>query len=317
MRIIITGGTGLIGKALSSHLIKQQHEVTVLSRNPRTARGVPFGVQVEEWDAKTAQGWGKLAEGADAIVNLAGAGIADQRWSERRKRLILESRIHAGQAVVEAVKAAQNPPKVVIQASAVGYYGGNRGDVPLTEESGPGGDFLAQVCFDWEQSSAEIDDMGIRRPVIRTGIVLSNKGGAWPKIKLPFHFFAGGPLGSGTQWYPWIHIDDEVRAIQFLIEHATATGPYNLCAPEPLPNKELARVIGRVMERPAFLPAPGFAMKAVLGEMSTILLDGQHTIPQRLTAAGFTFTYPTAAEAIEALVHPPVAATAAPVQHAA
>ncbi|MEZ4710843.1 MAG: TIGR01777 family oxidoreductase [Caldilineaceae bacterium] len=317
MRIIITGGTGLIGKALSSHLIKQQHDVTVLSRNPRDARGVPFGVQVAGWDAKSAEGWGPLVEDADAIVNLAGAGIADRRWSEQRKRLILESRLHAGQAVVQAIKAAHNPPKVVIQASAVGYYGGNRGDVTVTEESGPGGDFLAQVCFDWERSTAELDQLGIRRPVIRTGIVLSNQGGAWPKIKLPFLLFAGGPLGSGNQWYPWIHMDDEVRAIQFLIEHATASGPYNLCAPEPLPNKELAKVIGRVMGRPAFVPAPGFAMKAVLGEMATILLDGQRAIPQRLTEAGFAFSYPTAAQAVEALTNPQVAAAATPVKNAA
>ncbi|MEZ4656832.1 MAG: TIGR01777 family oxidoreductase [Caldilineaceae bacterium] len=317
MRIIITGGTGLIGKALSSHLIKQQHEVIVLSRNPRNARGVPFGAQVAGWDAKSAEGWGELVEGADAIVNLAGAGIADSRWSERRKRLILESRLHAGQAVVQAVKAAQNPPKVVIQASAVGYYGGNRGDVVVTEESGPGGDFLAQVCFDWERSTAELDAMGVRRPVIRTGIVLSNQGGAWPKIKLPFLLFAGGPLGSGKQWYPWIHMDDEVRAIQFLIEQPDATGPYNLCAPAPLPNKELAKVIGRVMGRPAFMPAPAFALKAVLGEMAAILLDGQRAMPQRLTEAGFTFNYPTAAAAVESLVNPPVSAAATPVKNAA
>lgn len=304
MRIIITGGTGLIGKALASHLIKQEHEVIVLSRNPQSARGVPFGAQIEGWDAETAAGWGALVDGADAIVNLAGAGIADTRWSEKRKQIILKSRMDAGKAVVEAVKAAQNPPKVVIQSSAVGYYGGNRGDRVVTEESGPGGDFLAQVCFDWERSTAEIDDLGIRRPIIRTGIVLSNKGGAWPKLKLPFVLFAGGPVGSGDQWYPWIHIQDEVRAIQFLIEHPEATGPYNLCAPEPLPNKALAKVIGSVMGRPAFMPAPSIAMKTLFGEMSTVLLDGQRAIPQRLQESGFDFRFPTARAAVQNLVSP-------------
>lgn len=302
MKIIITGGTGLIGKALCAEFATDGHDVTVLSRNPEKAqRKMASGTKLEKWDAKTANGWGYLADGADAIINLAGAGIADKRWTPSRKEAIYQSRLDAGQAVVEAVKAATNKPSVVIQSSAVGYYGVDNGDNVLTENSGPGSDYLAQVCFDWEASTSALDAMGVRRPVIRTGIVLSNDGGAWPKIKLPFLLFAGGPLGSGKQWYPWIHIDDEIRAIKFLLENAEANGVFNLSAPEPVTNKQLAKTTGRVMGRPGFVPAPGAAMKIALGEMATIVLDGQRAVPHKLEELGFSFEYPYIEEAVREL----------------
>lgn len=301
MRVIITGGSGLIGRSLAAKLINDKHDVIILSRSPQRAKGIPAGVKVEKWDAVTSAGWGHLADGADAIVNLAGAGIADARWSAKRKELIGESRMLAGRAVVEAVEAAENKPKVVIQASAVGYYGGSDSDTILTEESSPGSDYLAQICFEWERSTKAVEAMGVRLAIIRTGIVLSNSGGAWPKIKLPFTFFAGGPLGSGNQWYPWIHIADQVRAIEFLINNESVSGVFNLTAPVPVTNKAMAQTIGGVMGRPAFMPAPGFAMKAALGEMATILLDGQRAIPERLTQLGFTFHYPEIEEAVRNL----------------
>lgn len=303
MQIIITGGTGLIGKALYIELAADGHDVTILSRNPeKTRSSMPAETKIVQWDGKTAEGWGHLANGADAIINLAGAGIADKRWSAARKEVIYQSRMDVGNAIVEAVTAATVKPSVVIQSSAVGYYGVDNGDTPLTEASGPGSDYLAQVCFDWETSTSALDEMGIRRPVLRTGIVLSNKGGAWPKIKLPFMLIiAGGPLGSGKQWYPWIHMTDQVRAIQFILENPEANGAFNLSAPTPVTNKELAKITGSVMGRPSFFPTPAFAMKAVLGEMATIVLDGQRAVPDKLQEMGFTYKYPTAESAVRQL----------------
>jgi len=302
MRIIITGGTGLIGNALCKALLNAGHLVTILSRHPDRGHEIPSGARIEGWDGATPQGWGHLVNDADAIVNLAGAGIADAPWTDKRKHLIRESRIHAGLAVQKAIEEAKSKPKVLLQASAVGYYGQMHGDEIITEAAPPGHDFLAKVCFDWEMATAPVVRMGVRRVVIRTGIVLSREGGAFPKMLLPFKFFAGGPLGNGKQWMPWIHIDDQVRAMIFLLTHETANGAFNLSAPNPVTNKQFSQMIGATMGRPAFLPAPSFAIKTALGEMSTILLDGQRAVPQKLEAAGFTFKFGTAQEALSKLL---------------
>lgn len=301
MHIIISGGTGLIGRALTASLIRDEHRVTVLTRTPNRHRNLPPGVQAVGWDARTSQGWGALVEEADAIVNLAGAGIADGRWTRARKQLILESRINAGKAVVEAVEAAGKRPQALIQASAVGYYG-PRGDEILTEEAAPGSDFLAQVCVRWEASTQAVETLGLRRAVIRTGVVLSTRGGALPRLLLPFRFFVGGPLGSGQQRFPWIHIDDQVGAIRFLIENSAARGPFNLAAPNPPTNKEFVQQLGQALGRPALLPVPGLALKLLFGEMATVLLDGQRAAPRALEAAGFTFAHPEAGPALRDLL---------------
>lgn len=200
-RTIITGGTGLIGRALAAELVARGHEVIVLSRSPGRV-GLPNGVRVERWDGRSAAGWGSLAEGATAIVNLAGENLAAGRWTSERKQLIRESRLQAGQAVIDAVIRTTRKPRVVIQASGVGYYG-PRGDEFVTEEAPPGTDFLARLCVDWESSTALVESMGVRQAIIRTGLVLSRQGGALPRLLLPFRFFVGGPMGSGHQWYPW------------------------------------------------------------------------------------------------------------------
>ncbi len=298
MHTLITGGTGLIGRALIASLVADGHTVTVLSRAPEKHQSsLPAGVNAVKWDGKSAEGWGHLANSVDAIVNLAGEGIADGRWSDERKRRIVQSRVDAGKAVVEAIRQAQQKPKVLVQASAVGYYGvGNA--TPLPESSAPGNDFLGQVCFDWEASSAEVERMGVRRVVIRTGIVLSTGGGAFPKLLLPFYLFAGGPLGNGRQYFPWIHIDDQVRAIRFLMENENARGPFNLAAPQPPTNREFVQKVGKAMGRPALLPVPAFVFKIIFGEMSTVLLDGQRAVPQALERAGFAFAYPEAVAAV-------------------
>lgn len=299
MHSIITGGTGLIGAALTRSLLADGHRVTILSRSPeRKQHLVPDEAAVVAWDAESAAGWGHLVNEADAIVNLAGAGIADSRWTEERKQLIRQSRIKAGEAIMQALQSAEKKPRVLVQASAVGYYGPSD-DTILTEAASPGQDFLAQVCFDWESSTAGAKALGVRRPVIRTGIVLSTQGGALPKMLLPFQLYVGGPLGNGKQYFPWIHIDDEVRAIRFLIDHETADGPYNLAAPMPPTNAEFSKQLGHVMNRPSMLPAPAPALKLIFGEMSTVLLDGQRAVPQHLGEDGFTFRYPESRSALE------------------
>ncbi len=306
MRVIITGGTGLIGRNLAASLVNNHHEVIVLSRHPKQAVGLPTGVQVVGWDARTAQGWGQLADGADAIVNLAGesiggAGLIPARWTDARKQRILQSRLDAAHAVVQAVEAAAHKPRVVVQASAVGYYGAT-GDNLITETHAVGNDFLAQVCVQWENASAPLDDMGVRRVVIRTGLVLSPDEGVLPRLMLPFRFFAGGALGSGQQWYPWIHCDDVTRAIRFLIARDDATGSFNLTAPDPLTNHDFSRILGRVMHRPAILPVPAFALRLALGEMATLVLDGQRALPQKLSESGFSFRFTELAAALRDLL---------------
>lgn len=299
--VIITGGTGLIGRALAAGLVGAGYEVVVLSRSPERATGLPPGVRVERWDAHSAEGWGHLVEGADAIVNLAGENIAAGRWTAAHKQRVRDSRINAGRAVVQAVQQAARKPRVVVQASGIGYYG-PRGDREVTEETPPGDDFLAHVAREWEASTKPVEALGVRRTIIRTGVVLSTRGGAFPRLLLPFRLFVGGPLGSGRQWLPWIHIADEVAAIRFLIENEAAHGPFNLCAPNPLTNAEFGRVLGRVMGRPAFIPTPGFAIRLVLGEMATLLLDGQRAMPKRLLELQFAFRFPTADAALRDLL---------------
>jgi uncharacterized protein (TIGR01777 family) len=300
MRVIITGGTGLIGRALTVKLAADDHQVIVLSRTPERVRDLPAGVRVARWDAHSAEGWGSLADGADAIVNLAGERLAG-RWTARRKRRIRESRLNAGRAVVQAVGQAGDKPHVVVQASGAGYYG-PRGDEEITEEAAPGKDFLGQLAVEWEASTAPVESLGVRRVIIRSGVVLSTAGGALPQLLLPFRFFAGGPLGSGKQWLPWIHIADEVSAISFLIENEAASGPFNLMAPDPLTNADFGRVLGRMLGRPAFVPTPAFALRLLLGEMATVVLDGQRAIPRRLLYLGFTFRFPEAEAALRDLL---------------
>lgn len=288
--VIITGGTGLIGQALSKLLIQDgSYDVTVLSRNP-SANTVPGGVNLVKWDAKTADGWGNLADGAYAIVNLAGAGIADARWTDKRKELILNSRLDAGKAVVEAVKQATSKPQIILQASAVGYYGDSRANI-CTENTPAGNDFPAEVSKQWEPSTADVEEMGVRRVTTRIGVVFSMDGGALPKLVMPFKMFAGGPLGDGSQWTSWIHIDDCVRGMKFLLEDQSAQGVYNLTASIPVMNYYIAERIGTVLEKPALLPAPRFPIRMIFGEMSTIILDGQRVMPERLIKQGFKFKY--------------------------
>lgn len=306
MRIIITGGTGLIGRALGADLSKQGHEVIVLSRNPGRKPGLPEGITVVPWDAETGRGWAEYVDNATAIVNLAGESLAGKsllkmRWTAERKREIMSSRAQAGSAVVDAVRIAEHKPLAVIQASAVGYYG-PRGSERITEKDGAGKDFSAEICMNWEASTAQIENFGVRRAVTRFGVVLSRDGGALPRQMLPFKLFTGGPIGNGKQGYSWIHINDVCRAIEFLIETPSAEGVFNLSAPQSLTNAEFGRALARAMHRPYWLPIPGLFFKTAFGEASTVLLEGQKVYPQRLLSLGFEFKYPEVGAALANIV---------------
>ncbi len=307
MRVLISGGSGLIGQALTDNLASDGHKVIVLSRSPGDVSGLPAGARAVAWDARTAEGWSHLADGAGAIVNLAGAnlsggGFFPSRWTDEQTRIIRQSRLDAGRAVVQAVEQAGQKPGVVVQSSAVGYYG-YHGDEVLTEAAPPGEDWLARFAAqEWEPSTAPVEEMGVRRVVARTGVVLSAEGGALPRLLLPFRLFVGGPMGSGEQWYSWIHLRDEARAIRFLIETEAAQGAFNLTAPNPVVNGELAKLIGRVMGRPSFIPVPGFALRLAFGEVADVVLKGQRTVPRNLLDLGFEFRFPTAEEALRDLL---------------
>lgn len=297
MRVLIAGGTGLIGTALTQTLLRGGHEVVVLSRTPDRVTHLPRGVRLLRWDGRTSTAWATALDGADAVVNLVGESLSAGRWTATRKARILQSRLDAGAALVAALETTQRKPRVLVQASGVGIYGFH-GAEPLDESAAPGADFLARVAVKWEASTALVAELGVRQVVIRSGVVLSRDGGALPRMALPFRFFVGGPVGSGRQYLPWIHLDDEVEAIRFLLEHPEARRVYNLTAPHPVTNREFGRALARVLRRPCWAPAPAFALRLLLGEMATLLLEGQNALPQRLTAAGYTFKFPTVATAL-------------------
>jgi hypothetical protein len=269
-------------------------------------RDLPVGARAVGWDARTAAGWGNLADGADAIVNFAGEsikgnGFLPSRWTARRRQSILQSRLDAGAAVVEAVRQARRKPKVVVQASAVGYYG-PQGDEPLAEDLHSGDDFLAQVCAAWEASTVAVSELGVRQVVLRTGILLTMQDGAFPLLVLPFRLFTGNTYGSGRQVYPWIHIDDHIAATRFLIEHPRAAGAFNLTAPQPVTNREFARTLGQVMHRPVWLTVPRFALQIPFGDVAGVVMDGQRAVPQHLLETGYQFKFSALRPALEDLL---------------
>ena len=303
LRIIIAGGSGLIGKALTRDFRRDNHEVIILSRNPDQAIRVDDGVKLLAWDGMTKRGWGKLVEGADAVLNLAGANLAGEgffpaRWTQERKQNIKQSRLNALTAIIEAIDAASEKPKVLIQSSAIGYYG-PRDDQPVDEAGSVGPDFMARSLQEVEQASESVEQLGVRRVVVRSGVVLTNQGGALSRLLLPFKLFVGGPLGNGRQVLSWIHIRDEVKAIRYLVENPDTSGVYNLTAPNPVTNAEMGKAIAKIMRRPYYLPVPGFAMRLLFGEVATVVLDGQRVIPTRLLESGFEFDFPKIDMALE------------------
>ncbi|MGE4558243.1 MAG: TIGR01777 family oxidoreductase [Desulfovibrionaceae bacterium] len=297
MRVVVVGGTGFIGKALCAELLRKGFAVDVVSRNPAKAREI-FGPEVRgvSWSLGEQGGLGEAVENAGGIVNLAGESIMG-RWTGEKKRRILSSRLKAVESVVRAVEQAGSKPRVLLQGSAVGYYG-PRGKNALDESAEVGKGFLADTARQWEQASAPVEVFGVRRALLRTGMVLGD-GGALARMLPIFRLGLGGPVGSGEQMVSWIHLQDEVGAIIHLLEHEDASGPFNLTAPGPVTNREFALALGRVLSRPAGMPAPGFAVRLMFGEMADeVLLSGQAALPSGLLNSGYAFAHPEVEEAL-------------------
>jgi uncharacterized protein (TIGR01777 family) len=299
MKLIITGATGFIGTALLERLRRQAHSLVLLSRKPRRPQR---GAREEwlTWQPGAAGEWQRVLDGADGIVNLAGEPIAAKRWTQAQKERLRRSRIDTTRVLVNAIASATVKPEFLVSASAVGYYGA-RGDETLTEASAPGNDFLSRLCVEWEGEARRAEEYGVRVALVRTGIVLGKGKGALAKMVPPFKLLFGGRLGSGKQWMPWIHIDDEVSLIQFLMESENALGAFNATSPNPVTMSEFAKSLGRVLNRPAWAPVPGAVLSLLLGEMAEMLLGGQRALPRAAEEAGFKFKYKNIADSLKSL----------------
>jgi uncharacterized protein (TIGR01777 family) len=298
MKIIITGATGFIGRALIRRCVAERHQVVALTRDAgRAAHLFPAGVTVMTWDGATAGTWSPEVDGADAVVNLAGESIAGKRWTSAQKALIIESRVRAAHAIRDAIASAGRKPGVLVNSSAVGYYGSvPEGDV--TEEHAPGEGFLAETCVRWEKEASAMGALGPRVVMLRTGVVLGETGGALERIALPFKLFAGGPIGSGRQWFPWVHREDVVGIVMFALQNPRVAGPVNVAAPESVTMKAFSAAVSRALHRPSWAPVPAPVLRVALGEMAEMLLTGQRVVPARLTELGYRFTFPSLALAL-------------------
>ncbi len=299
MRIAIAGGAGFLGRPLTDALARDGHDVVILTRGQNGSLG---GVRSVAWNPNGALGpWAAEIDGAGAVVNLAGESIAGKRWTAAQKARILDSRIQATRSLVAAIRGAAAAPQVFVSGSAAGYYG-PRGDEVVTESAPAGSDFLAHVCVQWEHEALRAASDRTRVVCLRTGIVLEKDGGALPQMLPPFWFGAGGPVGSGRQYWPWIHRDDWIGLVQWAIASPGVRGAINATAPHPVTNAEFARALGRAMHRPSFMPAPAFALRLLLGEMAdALLLSGQNAAPDAATRAGFSFRYADVNDALRAI----------------
>lgn len=301
-RAIIAGGTGFIGKALCAELKQHDWEIVVLSRDPgRVARIFGGGVIGMDWNG--GGDWASMLNRDAVVVNLAGENIASGRWTKKKKQRILASRLRAGERIVKAIASVEEKPSALIQASAVGYYGTHK-STPQTEENEPGTGFLADVAQQWEDSTKAVEEMGVRRAIVRTGVVLGH-GGALERMAMPFRLFMGGPVSHGHQWMSWIHLADEVGAIRFLMENRDEAGAYNLTAPSPADQNRFAATLARVLGRPNWLRVPACALRMLFGQMADeILLTGQFVEPRALLAAGYEFRFPELEPALRDILSP-------------
>lgn len=303
MKIVLAGGSGLIGSHLALRLREQGCTVILLTRNPQLVSQAPYPYsKCILWDAVSAGAWESEFNAADAVINLTGESIAAKHWSKAQKNRIIFSRMLSTRAIVEALHRSDRKPHVLINASAVGFYGHvPEGDI--SEQSPGGSGFLAEVCRQWEQEALKAQQDQIRVVLLRTGIVLDAEAGVLPKLLFPYRLFLGGYPGSGEQWFPWIHQEDEIRAVQFLLEHSEIQGPVNLAAPDSVRMKEFCSVLASLLHRPSWTPIPAFFIRVVLGEMGQeVLLNGQNVVPHTLTVHGFTFSYPTLKDALKNLL---------------
>ncbi|HEY9616903.1 MAG TPA: TIGR01777 family oxidoreductase [Microcoleaceae cyanobacterium] len=301
MKIAITGATGFVGSRLIERLQADGHQVIALTRNPQQARQLfppsDFpNLEIVAYTPTESGDWQQVLSGCDGVVNLAGEPIAESRWTPAHKQVILESRQLGTQKIVEAIAQANPKPSVLVSASAIGYYGTSE-TAAFDETSTPGDDFLAEVCQAWEAEAQKVKSLGVRLVILRIGIVLA-MGGAIAKMLPPFKLFAGGPIGTGKQWFSWIHREDLVNLILQALTRSDLEGTFNATAPQPVRMSELSTTLGQVLNRPSWLPVPSFALEALLGDGAKVVLEGQQVLPKRTEASGFKYQYPTLKQAL-------------------
>lgn len=304
MKVIVAGGTGFIGRALVRALQLRGDRVVVLTRSAARADGLfPPGVEAVEWHPPRSGPWMEAFNGADAVVNLSGELVVEplKPWTEARRAEIRASRVDSTRAVVEAIKGAEPRPGVLVNQSAIGYYG-SQGDIVLTEESPPGSDFLAGVVKDWEAAAAPVEEIGVRLVILRTGIVLGTDGGMLPQLVLPFKFYAGGTMGDPGQWFSWIHLEDEVELIIYALTHDGVRGAVNATAPNPVTMKVFSQEIGAALSRPSWVPFVGLGMRVALGRRAEAALASQRVLPAAAEAAGYMFRHAQSGEALRSLL---------------
>ena len=295
MNILITGGTGFIGRALCQQLLANGHQLVVLSRRPAQLSSPIIAID----------SLSKLPSDRpiDAVVNLAGEPIADKRWSQRQQQRIVNSRMHITQALINYFKSTTPKPQVFISGSAIGYYG-IHGEQIISDELQDGdSSFSSQLCQQWEALAMEAQQLGIRTCLLRTGIVLGKHGGALQKMLLPFKLGLGGKIGSGQQWMPWIHLQDVIGIIEYCLQHNSVNGPINVTAPQPVTNQNFSRALGHALHRPAILPMPAFVIRLLFGQMGTeLLLSGKKVLPAKILAEGYTFKYQNLEQALKQII---------------
>ncbi len=300
MKVVVAGGTGFIGSALCDRLTEIGYSLVLLSQHPAPPH-TPSNRQWITWNPPERGSWEEAVDGADAVINLAGEPIPAKRWTTAQKEKIRASRVNATRALVAAIGKAKIKPEILLNASAIGYYG-PRGDETVGEDTEPGKDFISQVCVEWEGEAQKVESYGVRVVKLRTGIVLGKGGGALAKMIPPFKLFIGGPLGTGKQWVSWIYMEDEVGLIIHLLQKGDAAGAVNATAPSPVTMKELCRTMGKVLGRPSWAPVPSFALRLILGEMADVVLTGQRVLPAKAQQLGYTFKYTDLTEALRASI---------------
>ena len=306
MKVVITGGTGFIGQALSRALCERGDDVTVLTRSshptdPDSAKGAPRRARLAEWTPEHDGSWTRELEGADAVFHLAGAGVVDKSWTPDRLREIERSRVVPAEILARSIARSLSKPKVFVSGSAVGYYGMRADDTVCTEDTAPGTDELSRICVEWERAANPAAEAGVRVVHPRTGLVLGRGGGMLAKMLPAFKAYVGGPIGSGHQYMPWIHMEDVVRALLFAIDNEALTGPVNVVAPNPVTMDEFSKTLGCALHRPCLFRVPSFAAKLALGDRSRAVLTGQRALPAKLDRANFAFLFPTLRCALEDL----------------
>jgi hypothetical protein len=300
-KIVISGATGLVGKKITQQLIRRGDDVTVLTRSIKNAKELlPGAHSYIEWNSSNSD-WQFCLEGKDAVINLAGENLMAKRWNEIHKKNILESRVKGTRALVRAIENLNKKPEIFISASAVGFYGNS--ETAVNEESKMGNGFLAKVVDAWESESMVVEQFGVRRVNVRLGAVLDKNEGAFPQLYKPFKFFAGGALGNGKQWFPWIHIDDVTGIFLYALDNKNVKGVYNAVSPVPIRMADFCKTLGKIMHRPSFFNVPEFILKIIFGEGADVLLNGTNVLPERTIDAGYVFKYPELTSALKSLLY--------------